>query len=195
MNINFEKGNGLVPAVIQDACNLQILMTGFMNAEALKKTLETGIVTFYSRSKQRLWTKGESSGNYLFVKNIETDCDRDTLLIQAEAPGPVCHTGSRSCFGPQAVKGFLYRLEKTINQRIDDKSQNSYTYKLYQKGIAKVAQKVGEEAVETVIEAMRSEADRFENEAADLLYHLLILLKSKNMKLEDIERVLAGRMK
>ena len=191
--INFEKGNGLVPVIIQDETTLQVLMLGFMNEEALKLTEETGKVHFFSRTKNRIWLKGESSENYLYVKNIKKDCDDDTLLIKVKPTNVVCHTGSFSCFGEKDTKGFLYELESIINQRIDENVENSYTSKLYKRGINKVAQKVGEEAVELVIEAKDDNDDLFKNEAADLLYHFLILLKAKNFKLQDIEEVLRGR--
>lgn len=195
MNIDFDKNNGLVPAIIQDANTLQVLMLGYMNREALEKTRAEGRVTFFSRSKNRLWTKGETSGNYLEVKEISEDCDRDTLLIKVLPAGPVCHTGSVSCFGEEPVKGFLYRLENTIHQRIEKNVSDSYTNKIYRKGPGKVAQKVGEEAVELVIEAMGDQDERFKNEAADLLYHLLILLKTKEIRLEEVEKVLQDRSK
>lgn len=195
MNIDFDKMDGLIPAVIQDASSLQVLMVGFMNEEAFEKTKTLGKVTFYSRSKNRIWTKGETSGNYLSVENIKIDCDNDTVLILANAAGPTCHTGTTSCFGDELNKGFLYKLEKTISQRIDDNDEDSYTNKLYRRGINKVAQKVGEEAVELVIEAKDENEDLFKNEAADLLYHFLILLKAKGMRLEDIEGVLRSRSK
>ncbi|MFT3919669.1 bifunctional phosphoribosyl-AMP cyclohydrolase/phosphoribosyl-ATP diphosphatase HisIE [Cloacibacterium sp.] len=191
--INFEKGNGLVPAIIQDETTLQVLMLGFMNEEALKLTEETGKVHFFSRTKDRIWLKGESSENYLYVKSIKKDCDDDTLLIKVKPTNVVCHTGSFSCFGEKDTKGFLYELESVISQRIDENVEGSYTSKLYQRGINKVAQKVGEEAVELVIEAKDNNDDLFKNEAADLLYHFLILLKAKNFKLEDIEEVLRSR--
>jgi len=193
VKIDFSKGNGLVPAVIQDNDTLQVLMVGFMNEESLRKTENEGRVTFFSRSKNRLWTKGETSGNYLFVKEITTDCDNDTLLIKINPAGPVCHTGSTSCFGEETAKGFLYQLEQIINQRIDDNIQDSYTNKIYRQGINKVAQKVGEEAVELIIEAKDDNIELFKNEAADLLYHFLILLKAKNIKLTDIEKILQDR--
>lgn len=193
MNINFDKGNGLVPVIIQDHNTLQVLMLGYMNEEAFLKTQAEGRVTFYSRSKKRLWTKGESSGNYLNVVEIRLDCDDDTLLIKAQPMGPTCHTGSTSCFKEETAKGFVYELQSTIQQRVDDNDPNSYTNELYQKGINKVAQKVGEEAVELVIEAKDSNNDLFKNEAADLLYHYLILLKAKGFALEDIETVLEKR--
>ncbi len=193
MEIDFNKNNGLVPVIIQDVTTLQILMLGYMNAEALEKTRKEGKVTFFSRSKNRLWTKGETSKNYLWVKDIHIDCDNDTLLIKVTPEGPTCHTGSYSCFGEQETQGFVYELQKVIQTRIDEKTEGSYTYKLFQKGINKVAQKVGEEAVEVVIEAKDNDENLFKNEAADLLYHYLILLKAKGFKLEDIEAVLKER--
>jgi phosphoribosyl-AMP cyclohydrolase / phosphoribosyl-ATP pyrophosphohydrolase len=191
--IDFSKGNGLVPVVIQDNSTLQVLMVGFMNEEALNKTNEEGKVTFFSRTKNRLWTKGESSGNYLDVVEISTDCDNDSILIKARPAGPTCHTGSTSCFGEETPKGFIYKLEHIINQRITNNAEESYTNKLYKKGINKVAQKVGEEAVELVIEAKDDNIDLFKNEAADLLYHFLILLKAKNTDLQSVEEVLKMR--
>lgn len=183
----------LIPAIIQDDTTLQVLMLGYMNEEALAKTKADGLVTFFSRSKNRLWTKGESSGNYLRVVSIATDCDRDTLLIRVMPAGPVCHTGSTTCFGEPDNKGFLYRLEETIARRIQEGPAESYTRQLVAQGINKVAQKVGEEAVELVIEAKDDNPERFNNEAADLLYHLLILLRVKNVRLTDIEAVLHQR--
>ena len=193
MNIDFNKGDGLVPAIIQDAQTMQVLMLGYMNREAFDKTRESGNVTFFSRSKNRLWIKGESSGNTLTLVDLKLDCDNDTLLIYAIPKGPTCHTGSTSCFKDETTKGFVYQLEKTINDRIDSNNPNSYTNDLYQQGINKVAQKVGEEAVELVIEAKDSNDDLFKNEAADLIYHLLILLKKKNMSFTQIEEVLKSR--
>ncbi|NMB50277.1 MAG: bifunctional phosphoribosyl-AMP cyclohydrolase/phosphoribosyl-ATP diphosphatase HisIE [Bacteroidales bacterium] len=195
MNIDFSKSNGLVPALIQHTLTGQVLMLGYMNKEALKKTQAEGKVTFFSRSKNRLWTKGEISGNYLIVDEILTDCDGDTLLIKVYPQGPTCHTGSTSCFKEESAKGFLYKLEQTIEQRIASDAENSYTNSLFKKGVNKVAQKVGEEAVELIIEAKDNNIDLFKNEAADLLYHFLILLKTKNLKLTDIEEVLQGRAK
>ena len=192
-NIDFKKGNGLVPAIIQDNNTLQVLMAGYMNEEAYNKTVSEGRVTFYSRSKKRLWTKGETSGNYLIVNNITTDCDNDALLIKVSPAGPVCHTGSKSCFGPELSKGFIYQLENIISRRIDGNAEASYTNQLYRKGINKVAQKVGEEAIELVIEAKDDNTELFKNEAADLLYHFLILLKTRNVAFEDIEEVLRER--
>lgn len=193
--IDFEKSGGLVPVIIQHVSTLQVLMLGYMNEEALEKTKSEGKVTFYSRSKQRLWTKGESSGHFLMVNEILTDCDDDTLLIKATPLGPTCHTGSTSCFHEETAKGFVYDLEKVIEQRITENPEGSYTSRLFSRGVNKVAQKVGEEAVELVIEAKDDNLDLFRNEAADLLYHYLILLKTKNLKLEDIEAVLKGRHK
>ncbi len=195
MNIDFQKNEGLVPVVIQHASTLQVLMLGYMNKEALEKTRAEGKVTFFSRSKQRLWTKGETSGNFLIVDEIQVDCDNDTLLIKAYPQGPTCHTGSTSCFQEETPKGFLYELEKVIEQRITENPEGSYTAKLFSRGVNKVAQKVGEEAVELVIEAKDNNIDLFRNEAADLLYHFLILLKTKDLKLQDIEAVLKERHK
>ena len=193
MNIDFTKGNGLAPVVIQDNTTLQVLMLGYMNEEAFKKTKTENKVTFFSRSKNRLWTKGEESGNFLNVVDIKIDCDNDTVLVKAIPDGPTCHTGTTSCFKEETPKGFVYNLEATISKRIDNNIENSYTNKLYQKGINKVAQKVGEEAVELVIEAKDNNKELFKNEAADLLYHYLILLKAKDLKFQDIESVLKNR--
>ena len=193
--IDFKKGNGLVPAIIQDNVTLQVLMVGFMNEEALERTNSEGKVTFFSRSKNRLWTKGETSGNFLFVKEITTDCDNDSILIKADPAGPVCHTGTRSCFNNDTPKGFLYRLEQIVNQRISDNAKDSYTNKIFRQGINKAAQKVGEEAVELIIEAKDNNTELFKNEAADLLYHLLILFKAKGVSLTEIEDCLLKRHK
>lgn len=195
MTIDFNKGEGLIPVIIQNANTLQVLMLGYMNEEAFIKTKEEGRVTFFSRSKNRLWTKGEESGNFLKVKDIQIDCDNDTILVKAIPNGPTCHTGSTSCFKEETAKGFVYELEQTINQRIDENDEKSYTNKLYKRGINKVAQKVGEEAVELVIEAKDNDDDLFKNEAADLMYHYLILLKAKGFKLDDVENVLKSRNK
>lgn len=193
MNIDFKKGDGLVPVVIQDIDTLQVLMLGYMNEEAFSKTEESKKVTFFSRSKNRLWTKGEESGNFLNVKEINIDCDNDTILIKVNPVGPTCHTGTTSCFKGETAKGFVYSLQATINQRIDEKTEGSYTYDLFKRGINKVAQKVGEEAVEVVIEAKDNNIQLFKDEAADLLYHYLILLKAKGVKIEDVEEVLKAR--
>lgn len=166
-----------------------------MNEEAFEKTKSESKVTFFSRTKNRLWTKGEESGNFLNVVSIEQDCDNDTLLIKVNPEGPTCHRGTVNCFEKEQVKGFLYRLEDKICKRIDDNDSKSYTNELYRRGINKVAQKVGEEAVELVIEAKDNNDDLFKNEAADLMYHFLILLKAKNFKLQDIEQVLRERDK
>ena len=193
MMIDFDKSNGLVPVIIQNAYTLKVLMLGYMNAEAFEKTKAEEKVTFYSRSKDRLWTKGEESGNFLYVKDIKLDCDNDTLLIQVNPVGPTCHKGTTTCFADNTSKGFLYALEQVISDRIDHDVETSYTNKLFKRGINKVAQKVGEEAVELVIEAKDNNADLFKNEAADLMYHFLILLKAKGFTLNDIENVLETR--
>jgi phosphoribosyl-ATP pyrophosphohydrolase/phosphoribosyl-AMP cyclohydrolase len=193
MIIDFEKGNGLVPVIIQDDRTQQVLMLGYMNQEALDLTKKDGRVHFFSRTKNRIWLKGETSENYLYVKSIKEDCDSDALLIQAKPAGNVCHTGSFSCFEEKNSKGFLYELEETISERIDQKVEKSYTYDLYKRGINKMAQKVGEEAVELVIEAKDDNAEFFKNEAADLLYHFLILLKAKGFSLTEIEEILLQR--
>lgn len=196
MRINFNKNNdGLVPVIIQDDRTMQVLMLGYMNEEAFEKTKNEKVVTFYSRTKKRLWTKGEQSGNFLTVKSITVDCDEDTVLIKAIPRDVVCHTGDFSCFGEKEAKGFLYELETKISHRITEKDENSYTYSLFHKGVNKIAQKVGEEAVELVIEAKDSNNDLFKNETADLLYHLLILLRFKNLSLQDIEKTLVQRNK
>ncbi|MFT4697078.1 MAG: phosphoribosyl-ATP pyrophosphohydrolase/phosphoribosyl-AMP cyclohydrolase [Flavobacteriaceae bacterium] len=196
MTIDFNKDpKGLVPVVIQNNNTLQVLMVGYMNEAAFLKTQKEQRVTFFSRSKNRLWTKGEESGNYLTVKDILIDCDNDTLLIKTTPSGPTCHTGATSCFKEETPKGFIYELEATINQRIDDNDKGSYTNQLYRRGINKVAQKVGEEAVELVIEAKDNDATLFKNEAADLMYHYLILLKAKGFGMNDIEKTLMDRIK
>ncbi len=193
MKLDFKKGDGLVPVIIQDNRTLQVLMLGYMNEEAFEKTQNEGKVTFFSRSKNRLWTKGEESGNFLYVKDIKIDCDQDAILIKVVPEDVVCHTGSFSCFGEKENKGFLYQLQETISERIDSDNPKSYTNKLYKRGIKKVAQKVGEEAVEVVIEAKDNNDILFKNEGADLLYHFLILLKAKGFTVEDIEQVLRER--
>ena len=193
MTIDFQKNNGLVPVIIQDNATMQVLMLGYMNEDAFTKTQQEQRVTFFSRSKNRLWTKGETSGNFLLVNEIRIDCDNDTLLIKATPQGPTCHKGSTTCFNEETSKGFLYQLQNTISERIDSDDENSYTNKLFKRGINKVAQKVGEEAVELVIEAKDSNDELFKNEAADLLYHFLVLLKAKNITFEEIEGVLQSR--
>lgn len=194
MNIDFSKGNGLVPAIVQDAHTRRVLMLGYMNEEAFRETQITGRVTFFSRSKNRLWVKGETSGNYLLVKDILLDCDQDTLLILAEPKGPVCHTGSQDCFNqPENASGFIHKLESVISERAEASPEESYTAKLLQKGIQKIAQKVGEEAVETILEAQSGPDELLLSESADLLFHLLVLLKARGLSLKDVEAVLASR--
>ena len=191
---DFEKGEGLIPAIIQDADTQKVLMLGYMNEEALQKTQQEGRVTFYSRSKQRLWTKGESSGNYLEVKDIRIDCDNDTLLIKVNPSGPVCHTGADTCFSEKNEgSAFLHQLESVIIDRKLNPDESSYTSSLFKKGINKIAQKVGEEAVEIVIEAKDDNKDLFLGEAADLLYHYLVLLAAKDIKLDEVLDLLKGR--
>jgi len=195
MTINYDPTTGLVPAIIQDVQTNVVLMLAYMNQEAYQKTIETGKVTFYSRSRKQLWTKGESSGNFLLLKNITVDCDADTLLVQAEQTGPVCHTGSDTCWNQKnsSATGFLQKLEAIIAIRHDSPELGSYVSDLFEKGMNKIAQKVGEEAVELVIEAKDDNDDLFVNEAADLLFHYLILLKAKNMRLSDVVQVLEER--
>ena len=195
MTIKFDKNTGLVPVIIQDYLNLKVLMLGYMNQEAFDKTLQEKRVTFFSRSKNRLWTKGETSGNYLELMDWQLDCDNDTILIKAKPLGPTCHKGTTTCFAEETDKGFLYELQQTISDKIDNNDENSYTNELYKRGINKVAQKVGEEAVELVIEAKDDNDELFLNEAADLLYHYLILLKAKGFTIEDVEKVLNSRSK
>ena len=194
--IDFAKGDGLVPAIIQDANTLQVLMLGYMNQEAYEKTCQENKVTFFSRTKNRLWTKGEESGNFLQVVSISLDCDQDTLLIKAIPQGPTCHLGTQTCWAEEKVTrfGILAELENTISQRLEaGNSEKSYVASLKEKGIEKIAQKVGEEAVETIIEALRSNDELFLNESADLLFHYLILLQAKNFTLNDVLKVLEAR--
>jgi len=196
MDIDFNKDNGLVPAIIQEASNDKVLMLGYMNKEAYDKTVSSGLVTFYSRSRQGLWTKGETSNNFLKVKEIKTDCDSDSLLIKVIPNGPTCHTGAYSCFKEEEQNNsFLHELEELIKQRKESMPENSYTTKLFSKGTNKIAQKVGEEAVELIIEAKDNNPDLFKNEAADLFYHLLVLLVQKNTELREIIQVLEQRFK
>lgn len=190
---DFSKLDGLVPCIVQDADTQVVLMLGFMNNEALKKTLEEKKVTFFSRSKQRLWTKGETSGNYLYVQDVKADCDNDTLLIKARPAGPACHTGADTCFNETNRGWSLKALENTIIDRKTNPKAGSYTTSLLEAGINKVAQKVGEEAVELVIEAKDDNRDLFLNEAADLMYHYLVLLQAKDYSLADVEEVLKKR--
>jgi phosphoribosyl-ATP pyrophosphohydrolase/phosphoribosyl-AMP cyclohydrolase len=199
MNIDFNKNkDGLVPAIIQDAITKNVLMLGYMNEEAFKKTQETKLVTFFSRSKNRLWTKGEESGNVLHLEDIKLDCDKDTLLISVRPKGPTCHTGTDTCWKEANTPnyGFFSTLEGVIAERVANKdTKKSYVASLFDKGINKVAQKVGEEAVEVVIEAMDSNDELFLYESADLLFHYLLLLHAKGFSLQDIEAELMGRQK
>ncbi|UGU15990.1 bifunctional phosphoribosyl-AMP cyclohydrolase/phosphoribosyl-ATP diphosphatase HisIE [Sinomicrobium kalidii] len=197
MNIDFNKDNGLVPAIVQDVETKTVLMLGYMNEEAYQKTVESGKVTFYSRSKQRLWTKGEESGNFLYLEDIKVDCDRDTLLVKAKPEGPTCHTGTDTCWNEDNISGFgfLSVLEGVIRDRKENNSSESYVSSLFSKGMNKIAQKVGEEAVEVVIEAKDNRDDLFLNESADLLFHYLILLQAKGYTLADVEKILRDRHK
>lgn len=196
MNIDFNKNNGLVPVIIQDATTKNVLMLGYMNAEALEKTKATKKVTFFSRSNQRLWTKGEKSGHFLNLVNIKSDCDNDTLLVQANPVGPTCHKGSETCWNEPNTQsfGFLSELESVIKDRRENASKEfSYVASLFNRGINKIAQKVGEEAVEMVIEAKDNNNELFLNESADLLFHYLILLQAKGFKLNDVVSILKQR--
>ncbi|MPT33092.1 MAG: bifunctional phosphoribosyl-AMP cyclohydrolase/phosphoribosyl-ATP diphosphatase HisIE [Chryseobacterium sp.] len=195
MTIKFDDNTGLVPVIIQDYLNLKVLMLGYMNQEAFDKTLQEKKVTFFSRSKNKLWTKGETSGNFLELIDWKLDCDKDTILIKAKPLGPTCHNGTTTCFTEETDKGFLYELQQTISDKIDNDDSKSYTNELYKRGINKMAQKVGEEAVELVIEAKDNNDELFLNEASDLMYHYLILLKAKGFSLEDVEKVLKSRSK
>jgi len=193
--IDFNKNNGLVPVIIQDYQTLEVLMLGYMNNEAWDLTQKNKKVTFFSRSKNRLWTKGEESGNFLEVKSMHIDCDNDTILIKAHPAGPTCHTGSRSCFNTEYNQNFLFELEQIINERYHFPKEESYVNSLRKKGITKIAQKVGEEAVETVIAALSETETDFINESSDLLFHLLVLLQEKNISLEKIAKNLESRHK
>lgn len=199
MKIDFDKNNdGLVPAIIQDASTKNVLMLGYMNQEAYDKTIVTNKVTFYSRSKKRLWTKGEESGNFLNLVSIKNDCDEDTLLVTVDPQGPTCHTGTDTCWSEENKQsfGFLTHLEEVIRDRKENQENSkSYVASLFRKGINKIAQKVGEEAVEVVIEAKDDNEELFLNESADLLFHYLILLQAKGYALTDIEKVLKSREK
>ncbi len=195
MILDFSKYNGLIPTIIQDNQTQQVLMLGYMNEAALQKTQEENIVTFFSRSKNRLWTKGETSGNFLKVISIKEDCDQDALLIKVIPNGPTCHNGTTSCFANEPQIPFLNQLEQIIESRISNPNSESYVASLFQKGINKIAQKVGEEAVELVIEAKDDNSDLFLGEAADLLFHYLVLLKAKGFNLENVETILKDRMK
>lgn len=187
--------DGLLPVVVQDAVTLKVLMLGYMNREAYDQTMAQGRVTFYSRSRQCLWTKGETSGNYLIVVDSFVDCDADTLLIKANPIGPTCHRGTTSCFDTPEDEGFIRRLQAVVQQRHRDMPEGSYTTKLFIKGVKKIAQKVGEEAVESVVEAVDGNRDRFLYEASDLVYHLLVLMEQMGCSIEDMERELALRHK
>ena len=190
MDLDFGKMNGLVPAIIQDNYTQKVLMLGFMNEEAYNKTVETGKVTFFSRTKNRLWTKGEESGNFLHVVSIAADCDNDTLLIKVNPAGPVCHTGADTCWGEKNEQDimFLKELQDFIDKRHEEMPEKSYTTSLFKSGVNKMAQKVGEEAVETIIEACNGTDERLIYEGADLLYHLIVLLTSKGYRIEDLAR-------
>lgn len=188
MTLDFNKMNGLIPAIIQDDKTQKVLMLGFMNEEAYDKTLKTGKVTFWSRTKNALWTKGETSGNYLNVVSIKADCDNDTLLIKVNPDGPVCHTGTDTCWGEENDNpmAFLSELQRFIEKRHKEMPEGSYTTSLFQSGVGRMAQKVGEEAVESVIEAMAGNDERLIYEASDMIYHLMVLLTSKGLKIEDL---------
>lgn len=193
MTIDFSKGEGLIPVIIQDEQTLEVLMLGYMNHDAYQKTVSENRVTFFSRSKSRLWTKGEDSGNYLHVKSMRIDCDNDTLLIMAEPVGPTCHTGTRSCFSTEYNQNFLFRLEQIIGDRYDHPEESSYINKLREKGLNKIAQKVGEEGVETVIAALAETETDLIDEVSDLIFHLLVLLREKNISLQTISQNLEQR--
>lgn len=195
MDLDFGKMNGLVPAIIQDNYTQKVLMLGFMNEEAYNKTVETGKVTFFSRTKNRLWTKGEESGNFLHVVSIAADCDNDTLLIKVNPAGPVCHTGADTCWSEKNEQDimFLKELQDFIDKRHEEMPEKSYTTSLFKSGVNKMAQKVGEEAVETIIEACNGTDERLIYEGADLLYHLIVLLTSKGYRIEDLARELKER--
>lgn len=195
MSIDFKKSDGLIPVIIQDDKTLEVLMLGYMNEEAFAKTETEGKVTFFSRSKNRLWTKGEESGNFLYVKSIDVDCDQDTVLIKADPIGPTCHTGSRSCFATSYNQNFIFKLEQVIADRYANPQEGSYVNTLQTKGLKRIAQKVGEEGVETVIAALYETEFDFINESSDLLFHLLVLLREKNVTLETIAKNLEGRHK
>ncbi len=194
-DLDWEKGDGLLPAIVQDARSGRVLMLGYMNAEALAHSLSCGRVTFYSRSKQRLWTKGGSSGHWLDLRGVRIDCDRDTLLIQASPNGPVCHTGTDTCFGNQVEPslGFLAELEQVVQSRKGASAESSYTARLYQSGTRRIAQKVGEEGLETALAAVAQGKPELLGEAADLLYHLLVLLSDRDLELADVVSVLQRR--
>jgi phosphoribosyl-ATP pyrophosphohydrolase/phosphoribosyl-AMP cyclohydrolase len=187
--------DGLLPVIVQDCVTLRVLMLGYMNREAFERTRTEGRVTFYSRTRNTLWTKGETSGNYLLVKDMYMDCDGDTLLVKASPIGPTCHRGTTSCFDTPESEGFIRHLQSVVQQRHRDMPEDSYTTKLFVKGVKKIAQKVGEEAVESVVEAVDGNRDRFIYEASDMIYHLLVLLEQMGCSIEDLERELALRHK
>jgi phosphoribosyl-ATP pyrophosphohydrolase/phosphoribosyl-AMP cyclohydrolase len=187
--------DGLLPVVVQDASTLKVLMLGYMNREAFERTQAEGRVTFFSRTRNTLWTKGETSGHYLLVKDMYIDCDGDTLLVKAEPIGPTCHRGTTSCFDTPESEGFIRHLQQVVQQRHRDMPEGSYTTKLFIKGVKKIAQKVGEEAVESVVEAVDGNRDRFIYEASDMIYHLLVLMEQMGCSIEDMERELALRHK
>lgn len=191
--IDFDKGDGLVPAIVQDCQTLEVLMLGYMNQEAWEKTKTEKRVTFFSRSKQRLWTKGEESGHHLALVDFHIDCDQDTILLLVNPAGPTCHTGSRSCFQTDLKRNFIFELERIVDARYEQASDSSYVHRLREAGLAKIAQKVGEEAVESVIAALVEDETAFVDETSDLLFHLLVLLREKNVSLERIGLNLAGR--
>jgi len=195
MSLNFDKLGGILPAIIQDAQTNEVLMLGFMNPEAYERTRSEGRVTFYSRTKNRLWTKGEESGNFMEVLEMLEDCDADTLLIRVNPHGPACHTGMRTCFGEtvQNDLAFLENLQSLLQTRKEELPEHSYTAKLFREGRRKIAKKLGEEAVELVIEAMDADEEGFLNEAADLLFHMIILLVDRGYRLEDVVKILAER--
>ena len=195
MNIDFNKTDGLVPVVIQDNQTLEVLMLGYMNQEAYDKTVKENTVTFFSRSKNRLWTKGETSNNFLHVVSIHLDCDNDTLLIKVKADGPTCHTGDRNCFKTDYNQNFILQLEQIIADRYENPVEGSYVNKLRKKGLNKIAQKVGEEGVETVIAALAETETDLINESSDLIFHLLVLLREKGLSLDTIAKNLAERHK
>lgn len=193
MNLDWNKMEGLIPAVVQHAESGQVLMLGYMNEEALEVTQKTQKVTFYSRSKQKLWTKGETSNNFLNLVSIKSDCDSDALLVEALPEGPTCHTGEFTCFGPEKTYGFLHKLDEIIESRKNSEENTSYTKSLFNKGLGKISQKVGEEAVETVVASLNEPKDRVVNESADLVFHLMVLLRAQNLKLDDVIECLKQR--
>ena len=195
-DFNLEKcADGLLPVIVQDATTLKVLMLGYMNREAYDKTAKEGRVTFFSRTRNTLWTKGETSGHFLLVKDMYADCDMDTLLVKAEPIGPTCHRGTTSCFDTPESEGFIRHLQSVVQQRHRDMPEGSYTTKLFIKGVKKIAQKVGEEAVESVVEAVDGNRDRFIYEASDMIYHLLVLMEQMGCSIQDMERELALRHK